>query len=101
MSDTNGDEKPLGDLGASPLGEAQAGSLQVLLTDRLKMVFNTMPSKLSYEDKKAVVLYYRSMRGKFIDAENEKLAAGPKVRNRTAPKSVAEALEAAKVSFDD
>lgn len=101
MTDTNGEVNPLGDLGTSPLVEAKAESLEVLLTDRLRMIFNTMPSKLNFDDKKAVVAYYRGMRGKFLDEEAKKLVDGPKKVRGAVPKSVVEALQASKVNFDD
>lgn len=98
MTDTNGDTTPLVPE-TSPLVEADAKSLQLLLTERMTMIFNTMPSKLSFEDKKAVVAYYRSNREKFMDEEAKALLAGPKVKKTAAPRSVAEVLDPSTVDF--
>lgn len=99
MTDTNDETNPL-DLGASPLAEAKADSLQTLLTDRIRIVFNTSPSKLNYDDKAAVVAYYRALRGQFLTEEAIKAAAPPKTKAKGAvPKTVAAALKMTDVDF--
>jgi hypothetical protein len=95
---TQAPPQPSLDLGPSPLLEANPQSLDKIMTERLAIIFNTMPSKYDPADTKMVVEYYRNLRAQFLKAEVVKLAEGPKPKGRKAAvKSVKEALEVATV----
>ena len=82
----------------SPLLEADPGSINELISDRLDLIFNKPPALVSDEDLKAMIAYYRKERARFVVESQVKANAPPKKR-RKAPGSVTEALKQSAVDL--
>lgn len=78
--------------GASPLAEADPASVDILVDERLRAIFNGDPLLLSEDQLARGVAYYRQLRQNYEKDEAAKTASGTPRRRRAAPKSVAEAL---------
>ena len=92
---------PLAPPGDSPLKEAEPGSINELIKDRIDEIFNIRPTEKDDEgnylltDRKLdqMVEYYRKERTRFLVESQEKEAkAATKGTRKAVPKSVAEAL---------
>lgn len=101
--ETQAPDHPLAIPGPSPLTEADAASIDILLKERLGKVMNTRPSEITDLELAAAVKYYVNKRLIFMSEENRKIAEGPKVKGAPktkVPKTVAEAIAATAVDSD-
>jgi hypothetical protein len=93
MSD---DEKSILEPEISPLTEAEAGSINTLIGERINKLFNTRPQDITDEDLTAMIEYYRKERGRFIiESQNKAPRAKPgtAAAKKPAPTSVADAMQ--------
>lgn len=81
----------------SPLAEADAGSLNELLEFRLNVVVNKSPLEYTEQDIRTCCEFYRQQREKVAKDQANKPPPAPR---GSKPKSVADALKAAKGVID-
>jgi hypothetical protein len=105
MSEQQSEASPLAPIGTSPLVEADPGSLNTLIKERIDEIFNLNPlpkddngNYLLTEAKlQQMVDYYRKERVRFLveSQEKEAKAAEKGIRGprKAAPKSIADALK--------
>ena len=87
----------------SPLREADPNSLNVLIQERVAIVFNTKPSLVSDPQILVSIEYYRKERVRFkLESElKEQKPKGNGRKGKGQPTSVADAIESMDSMFDE